>query len=165
VTWALLAPGPSASLAIAEKLRAAGLVVGVVGCAYQLAPWAEFIASSDRAWWHKYQDECLLKNRYCMLEVGGVERVRVPGFGICNSGVLALDIARQRGATEIKLFGFDMHGSHFFGVYTNGLVNATEKKRLHHLNEFRRWAAMNKHLKVTNCTPGSLIDCFPMGTL
>ena len=40
-TWALLAPGPSASAELAERLR--GFPLGVVGNAFELAPWADFI--------------------------------------------------------------------------------------------------------------------------
>jgi hypothetical protein len=157
--WSLLAPGHSASKEIAESLR--GQKLGVVGCAYQLAPWADFIAASDRAWWDKYPEAHLINDRYSMLAVRGVELAKVPGFKICNSGVLALDIARQRGATEIHLYGFDMHGSHFFGEYNNGLTNALPDMRKKHLREYRQWAAMNKNIIVLNFTRGSAIDCFP----
>lgn len=160
--WSLLAPGHSATQEIANSLR--GQNLGVVGCAYQLAPWADFIASSDGAWWDQYPDA---KNKtgmvYSMADVSGVERARVSGFRICNSGVLALDIARRWGATEIHLFGFDMHGPHFFGNYENGLKNATSDHRKKHLREYRQWAATNKGIKVINFTPGSALDCFPMG--
>ena len=157
--WALLAPGHSASVELAESLR--GQKLGVVGCAYQLAPWADFIAASDRAWWDKYPEAYLINNRYSILMVKDVQPVRVRGFGTCNSGVLALDIARQQGATEIHLHGFDMHGTHFFGEYQNGLTNADADKRKEHLRQYRQWAAMNKNIIVLNFTRGSAIDCFP----
>jgi len=159
--WALLAPGHSASQELAESLR--GYKLGVVSCAYQLAPWADFIAASDRAWWDKYPEARALTLCYSMLPTKGIELARVPGFSICNSGVLALDIARQMGATEIHLYGFDMRGSHFFGDYQNGLTNADADKRKQHLREYRQWAATNKHIKVINYTKGSAIDFFPMG--
>ncbi|HBZ8061176.1 TPA: hypothetical protein MM161_004854, partial [Klebsiella pneumoniae] len=50
----LLGPGPSASASLAERLR--GRRVGVVGNAFELAPWAEFLAASDRQWWDKYPE-------------------------------------------------------------------------------------------------------------
>lgn len=159
--WHLIAPGHSATQKIADSLR--GLKVGVVGCAYQLAPWADFVAASDAAWWEKYPDAYQVRNRYSIGLVPDVDNVKVPGFKICNSGVLALDVARQCHATEIHLHGFDMHGTHFFGEYTNGLKNAPPAARKRHLSEYRQWAAFNKHIRVVNCTKGSLIDCFPMG--
>jgi hypothetical protein len=128
-----------------------------------LAPWADFIASSDRAWWDKYPEAHAVTNRYSLKVIPGVERVTVPGFGVCNSGVLALHVARQRGAIEIHLYGFDMNGPHFFGDYENGLKNATPDMRKGHLREYRQWAATNKDIRVINFTRGSAIDCFPMG--
>lgn len=159
--WSLIAPGPSASLEIAESLR--GGKVGVVGCAYQLAPWADFIAAADAAWWKHYPDAFFIDNRYSLAVVPYVQRAKVTGFGVCNSGVLALDIARQLGATEIHLYGFDMHGSHFFGEYTNGLKNSPQHARRNHLREYRQWSASNKNLRVINFTKGSALECFPMG--
>jgi len=129
-----------------------------------LAPWADFIASSDAAWWSKYPEAKDLTGMvYSMADVPGVERARVNGFRICNSGVLALDIARRWGATEIHLYGFDMRGTHFFGEYKNGLKNATPDMRKKHFREFQLWAAMNKNIRVINFTHGSALNCFPMG--
>lgn len=98
-----------------------------------------------------------------MHAAAGIERVEVPAIGdVCNSGVLALEVARMRGATRIELYGFDMHGSHFFGEYTNGLGNTSAKTRTVHLEQYRKWAAANTGIEVINCTPASAIDCFPM---
>ncbi len=164
--WALLAPGPSANSAVAERLE--GLPLGVVGCAFQLAPWADFIASSDRAWWTRYPEAYELSSkRFAMgASVHGVEIVQIQSLGqVVNSGVLALECAVHMGATEILLAGFDMHGSHFFGPYTNGLRNADENKRRQHLKQYEQWAGMNRKVRVLNCTPGSKITCFPMSSL
>lgn len=158
-TWALLAPGPSASAEQAEELR--GIPLGAIGCAYQLAPWANFIASSDAAWWRKYPEALDLPGKkFCMAE-GSVERVRVAGVGpMTNSGVLGLECAKREGATRILLFGFDMHGTHFFGSYTNGLRNTQPHQRQQHLKQFQQWAQVNKNIEVINCTPGSALKCF-----
>ena len=59
-TWALLAPGPSASAEDAERVRAAGIPLGVIGNAFQLAPWADFLAATDSAWWRKYPEALTL---------------------------------------------------------------------------------------------------------
>src|SRR5690606_15477949 len=95
-TWALLAPGPSASAEQAERVRDAGIPLGAVGCAYHLAPWADFIASSDASWWRKYPEAVQIPKRYAMHLVKGVETVKVPSLGtICNSGVLALECSKR----------------------------------------------------------------------
>src|SRR5690606_24203618 len=155
-TWALLAPGPSASADQAERVR--GLRLGVVGCAYQLAPWADFIASTDAAWWRKYPEAKKLPGlKFSMHHVAGVTKVAIPGLGVCNSGVLALECAKRQGASRILLLGFDMHGTHFFGPYTNGLSNTSEAKRRMHLAQYARWAKRNQDIQVINCTEGSAL--------
>lgn len=162
--WALLAPGPSATAAAAECARDRGLKIGAVSNAYQLAPWADFIAATDSAWWRTNPEAKACPGRkFSMHTVAGVERMDVPALrAVCNSGVLALEVARMLGATRIELHGFDMHGSHFFGEYTNGLRNTTAAQRDRHLEQYRQWAKANPGIVVINCTAGSALDCFPM---
>lgn len=159
--WAVLAPGPSASAELAEKVRDLPLVA--VGCAYQLAPWAQVIAASDAAWWRSYPDaRDLPAAKFCMGEARDIEKVRIEGFGAAvNSGVLGLECAVRAGATRILLLGADMHGAHFFGEYRNGLRNTKPHQRLQHLKQYAAWARLNRKVEVLNCTPGSALDCFP----
>lgn len=165
-TWAILAPGPSASSEDAERVRAAGIPLGVVSSAFPLAPWADFIASTDAAWWRKYPEALRLPVlKYTMHEVRGVERVRVAGYVSVNSGVLALECAKRLGATRVLLLGVDMHGTHFFGKYTNGLSNTTDQRRRMHLAQYARWAKRNQDIQVINCTEGSALTCFPKASL
>jgi len=165
-TWALLAPGPSASAEDAERVRAAGIPLGVIGNAFQLAPWADFLAATDAAWWRKFPEALTLPGaKYTMHEVRGVERVKVAGYVSVNSGVLGLEVARSKGASRILLLGFDMHGTHFFGPYTNGLSNTTDQRRRMHLAQYARWAKRNRVIEVFNCTAGSALKCFPEARL
>lgn len=163
--WALLAPGPSASKEVAEKVR--NLRLGVIGCAYQLAPWADFIAASDRGWWRNYPEAMELPGqKFAMAAVNGVERVHINQIGTtCNSGVLALECAKNLGATKIILLGFDMRGTHFFGKYTNGLRNTTETQRRQHFRQYEQWALSNNGIETINCTPNSALGCFPKASL
>lgn len=160
--WHLVAPGPSLTKSLCESLR--GENVGAVSNAFELAPFANFIAASDRDWWIKNRAaldvEC---EKYSIIGYDcRVVQTHVPGMrGTCNSGVLALEISKRKGARKIYLHGFDMHGSHFFGDYTNGLINTTDARRKIHLQEYRAWAEMNNNIEVINCTVGSAIDCFP----
>lgn len=160
--WALLASGPSARRAQAEAAAARGLQVGVVGNAFELYPEAAFLAASDRRWWCKYDQARQFEGaKYSCQGSRGVQRLRVPSVpGTCNSGVLALEAAVQNGATHIELYGFDMHGSHFFGPYHNGLVNTSAQRRAVHLQEYEAWAAVHLDVRVVNCTPGSALACF-----
>lgn len=159
-TWALLAPGPSASSKGLE-----GLPLGVIGNAFELAPWADFIAASDSAWWRRYPKAMAIPKRYSMLQTPEVERVRIPQLGsTVNSGVLGLECAVRLGAKRILLVGFDMRGTHFFGAYENGLRNTQPHQRLQHLKQYEAWAKYRR-AEVINCTEGSAIDCFPRKSL
>jgi hypothetical protein len=155
--WNLLAPGPSASITLAESLQ--GIPLGVVNNAYQLAPWADFLAATDLHWWRKYPQALDFAGRkFSCHTVFGTERVRIE---VVNSGVLGLECARRMGATEIHLYGFDMHGSHFFGPYANGLKNTAPEKRKLHRDQFKQWGRRyRKTVRVINYTPGSALTCF-----
>jgi len=154
----LLGPGPSASASLAERLR--GRRVGVVGNAYQLAPWAEFLAASDRQWWDKYTTAReFAGQRYSSHRIGGVLQLAGAQTN-WNSGVLALAVAVHLGATLVRLHGFDLHGTHFFGPYSNGLANTAPARREVHKQQFAQWATCNPHVRVVNCTPGSALRCF-----
>ena len=163
--WCVVAPGPSACRLDVQKAAATGYKIGAAGCAFYLAPDAEFVASSDAAWWRKYPDAMKAKARYSMLEVEGCSRVKVGGKLICNSGVLALEVAKLKGATRIIMLGFDMRGDHFFGPYTNGLTNTAAGQRSKHFQQFEDWAKANREIEVINCTRGSALKTFTMGSL
>lgn len=154
----LLGPGPSASLGLAERLRARR--VGVVGNAFELAPWADFLAASDRQWWDKHPAAReFAGGRYSSHRIGGVLQL-AGALTNWNSGVLALAVAAHLGATIVRLHGFDMHGTHFFGPYANGLNNTAPARREIHQLQFAQWARQNPHVRVVNCTAGSALRCF-----
>lgn len=155
----LLGPGPSASLALANRLR--GRRVGVVNNAYELAPWAEFLVSADRAWWLAHPAALEFAGaRYSGHMLRGVQQIPGVETNWC-SGVIGLAVAASLGAQLVRLHAFDMHGSHFFGPYNNGLRNTEDKHRQTHREQFARWGAANPHVRVLNCTAGSALRCFP----
>ena len=162
-TWALLAPGPSASPEVADRLR--GFPLGVISNAYQLAPWARFVAATDAKWWRTYPEAKAVGVSYTMHTVKDCHKIRIPQQGIVNSGVLGLECAKRHGATTILLCGFDMHGTHFFGKYENGLSNTTDKKREVHLRQYAQWGKANPGISVINLTSGSALKCFPTASL
>lgn len=162
-----MCPGPSARAEDAARIHEAGIPLGAVSCAYQLAPFAAFVAASDAAWWKAYPDALEMDcPRYSMHRVKGAEQVRIRGLNwtVCNSGVLGLEMAKRQGATEILLMGADMHGAHFFGEYTNGLRNTVAAKRKQHVKQYHRWGKASK-VRVINVTPGSVLTCFEVGRL
>ncbi|KRD71444.1 hypothetical protein ASE45_06445 [Lysobacter sp. Root96] len=147
------------SPALADSLR--GRRVGVVGNCFELAPWAEFMAASDQSWWNAYPAAMnFAGRRFSGRQISGVEQLPSSRTN-WNSGVLALAVAAWMGATVVRLYGFDMHGSHFFGPYTNGLRNTPDARREIHKHQYAQWARHNRHVTVINCTPGSALKCFP----
>lgn len=157
----LLAPGPSMSQVLADSLR--GEIVGAVSNCFELAPWAEFLVAQDRQWWQKYPEALAFRGRKFTGNrlVPGVERVE-RSFSNWNSGVLALQACVWLGAKRVRLYGFDMQGTHYFGPYLNGLGNTTAARRAVHLKQYTDWARRNSTIEVINCTQGSALKCFPM---
>lgn len=158
-TAVLLAPGPSLTRAVADAAEAD--IVGVINNAYELRPDATFLAANDRKWWLKNAGAQLFAGRkFSFNDVPGVERLP-GGVGEFNSGVLALQVAADMGAERIELYGFDMHGSHFFGTYSNGLNNTTPERREVHQRQYVEWRRRNPGVVVVNRTPGSRLRAFP----
>lgn len=164
-TIVLLAPGPSMSQGLADSVR--HLRVGAVGRCWELAPWAEFLVSTDVKWWKTYPEaKSFAGEKFSPNDIEGVTRFR--SGRVChstNSGAIAVDVAITKyGADRVLLLGFDMHGSHYFGEYTNGLNNTPPARRRVHLAEYQRMANAFPD-RIINCTPGSVLRCFPTMTL
>jgi hypothetical protein len=163
--FVLLAPGPSMSKELAERVRAQQ--VGVVTSAYPLAPWATFLAATDHEWWRKNpQAKQFTGHRYTPWNIPGTEQVRSAIVsGRSNSGVLALECAVRLGATRILMLGFDHSGTHYFGPYTNGLSNTTPARRNDHAAQYALWQRAHPQISVKNCTTGSALNVFPLADL
>jgi hypothetical protein len=156
--WALLAPGPSAR-ELVSKIPDVRLCV--IGNAFELVSKADFLVSGDRQWWLKYPEALQFPaKKFCNFpDLHDIEYLRIPSG--MNSGVLGLIAVAKAGATKIKLYGFDMHGSHFFGKYENGLRNTSDDRRQVFHRQYSDWAKSHKNIEVLNCTPGSSLRCFP----
>lgn len=170
-TAALLAPGPSLTETTMARVRemVATASIHVVGCvtsAFPRAPWADFLAANDGAFWRKFEGAHAFAGRkFSTNDIAGVERFRTPQItSAVSSGVLALEVARVKyGATHVRLFGFDHQGTHYFGPYAN-LANTPAPRRAVHASQFDLWRRMHPEVTVVNCTPGSALTCFPMET-
>jgi hypothetical protein len=164
--WAILATGPSMSLAVAQSVREQNVIV--VSDAYRLAGWADVLVSQDKAWWNYHKDALLFPGRkFSTNEIEGVEKFHSyeavgQAFGTgCNSGLLACLVAQWLGAKRIELHGFDMGGTHFFGEHPKPLKNANAHRFAAMCADFKRWN--HDGIEVINMTPGSALDCFPRG--
>lgn len=163
----VLAPGPSMSREIAERVRGHGIVVAV-GNSYELAPWADALVANDRVWWDEHPEAHKFAGRkFCTKTISGIERHRGLGVrGDANSGMLGIDVAVEVfKASEVVLLGFDFSGTHFFGRYTNGCSNTTPASRQTHQRQMKAWRMLHPKVPVVNCTPGSALKAFPLGDL
>lgn len=165
-TWFVLAPGPSMSLDLAERVRCENVIA--VGNVFQLTPWATALVANDKVWWSEHPEAKKFAGRkFCTKTVSGLERHRGKTVkGDSNSGTLGLDVAVEVfKATEVILLGFDFHGTHFFGRYTNGCSNTTDVSRKRHVRQMKAWRMVHRKVRVINCTPDSALTVFPMGNL
>jgi hypothetical protein len=159
--FAVLATGPSMSQAVADAVRGRCRVIAVSD-AYKLAPWADALVSSDRAWWRHHKPEFAGRKLSGVpvdcVGIDGIERVEGTVSG-SNSGLIALKVAVSMGATRVLLLGYDMGGAHFFGDHPAPLKNTTPSR----FEVFKRQFAdyRPKGVEIINCTPGSALTCYP----
>lgn len=166
--WVVLATGESMSQAIADSVRGRCRVVAVSD-AFRLAPWADAMVSNDSAWWAKNLDamKIFTGRKFCgaQTKMSGLEYIKPTGgfsFGI-NSGLQGMRVVTivDPHASKILLSGFDMRGTHYFGLHPKPLRNTTPHRFEVHRRQFKLW----RGCKVINCTPSSSLKCFPMGSL
>lgn len=164
--WFVLAPGPSLSLDLVDRVRGENVVA--VGNAYELAPWADALVANDKVWWSEHPAAMKFAGqKFCTKTLSGVTRHRGKGVsGDANSGMLGIDVAVEVfKASQVLLLGFDFHGTHFFGRYTNRCSNTTDASRERHKRQMRTWRMLHPKVDVVNCTAGSALKAFPMGDL
>jgi hypothetical protein len=164
-TYAVLATGPSMSQDVADRVRHLRTVV--VSDAFNLAPRADHLVSQDKAWWSANPAAFEFGGRkWSTNYIPDVERVPA-GLIVTgsNSGLLALEVAKNHGATRILMLGFDMHGSHYFGPHAEPLKNTTPSRFEVFQEQFRRWGKSHPKIEVLNCNPASHLRCFPIVSL
>lgn len=175
-TVAVFACGQSLTQAVVDEVREAGLPAIGVNDAYRLAPWVDILYAADARWWAHHAEgvRALSAIKVCAqteVRVEGVVSIKQTGiFGFDahparvrtggNSGYQAVHVAIHTGAARILLFGFDMHGTHFFGRHPAPLRNPDADSLARWVERF---AALNgRGAEIINCTPGSALDAFPI---
>lgn len=148
-----------------KKARDDGRISGVVAISdvgLDKAPWADFLVSSDSAWWQAHpQSKNFEGRKLSRHQLRQTKQFIVP-INACNSGLMGMYAARDEGkADKIILLGFDMHGTHYFGPHHHGLKNTSERRFSEHRAQFKRFVGAS----VINCTPGSSLTLFPMAAL
>ena len=157
--FAVFATGESMNQSQADAVRGVCKVVAVSD-AWQLAPWADALASTDQAWWQAHPQALGFAGRkFCSVDCEGMETFTPPSS--MNSGLFGMHIATHLGATRILLLGFDMRGNHFFGAHAAPLKNTPPQRFKTFLRQFETWNGCD----VINCTPGSALRRFPSMSL
>lgn len=180
-TVAILASGPSLSLADLEVVRAANIPAIAINTTFQRAPWASMLYAADMSWWMTYSSTALLfeglKVTSCdEVPFKAVNHLKVTGLrgfdqdpgsirtGM-HSGYQALHIAMRAGAKRVLLLGMDMtaeRGSHWHGDHPKGLGNAHETLYDKMRELFKTILPPVKALgvEVINCSLQSKLDIF-----
>lgn len=168
-TWVVLATGPSMSQEVADYVRGRAKVIAVSD-AWQLAPWAEVMVSTDAAWWNAHPEALeFAGEKYTAAPtwraIPGVQHIAPDGIlnTGSNSGLLGCHVAYKKGATKIVLCGFDMGGTHYFGPHPAGLVNTPPQRFCAFKKQFAAWKPPG--IDVVNCTPGSALLCYRLSNL
>lgn len=137
-TWVVLASGQSLNQDQIEFVRNArkyGKIKGFIAVSnvgIDLAPDADALVSHDAKWWVANPKAKLFSGRkFSRMIVGGIETFMPFIRSGCNSGLMAMDVAKTIfKADRIIILGFDMHGTHYFGPHSKGLKNTTDKRFL-----------------------------------
>lgn len=165
MTWFILASGQSLTqkqVDLVKKAKEEGKISGVgaiSNVALDFAPWADFMVSHDNAWWDKNPNAINLQiDKYSRHGFRGTKKFIPKLFKSCNSGIMGMEIAHKiYKANRLCLLGFDMHGTHYFGKYENGLRNSNDNHFQRHIRQFLLWSGP----PVINCTPNSALKNFP----
>lgn len=169
----------------------------VINTTFRMAPWADVLYACDAPWWKaadqesarlgfknyweeataRFNGELWTQDEVAKRDFGvnRIESQRNAGLGKRpgvihqggNGGFQAINLAYQAGAKRLILLGFDMHGTHWHGKYTNGLPNTPAHLFGTWIKNFEALARDLKAegLEVLNSTPGSALQCFDTADL
>lgn len=187
------ASGPTLAAADLEALRGRVPVVAV-NDAIRLAPWADVLYSSDRAWWRHYARSVpdfaglavgvgwKMGDRSPIAQLPAVQVLTHTGFeglelapsGLRtggHSGYAAINVAVHLGARRIVLLGYSggpVGGrTHFFGRHPAGLAESSTENYAAFRRAYLTLLAPLEAagVSVVNATPRSLITAFPIAPL
>lgn len=160
--WCIIATGQSLKKEDVDYVRGKCKVIAVSN-SYQIAPWADILVSHDENWWRRHPEALKFAgDKYARVKINGVNIFKPSQFPRgCNSGLMAMIIARDKGAKKLLLLGFDMHGTHYFGPHPAGLKNTTAKRFKEHIQQF----ALFSGCEVINCTPNSALKRYPFARI
>lgn len=163
-TIACIASGPSLCEDDCLTVQVSGIKSIAVNSSWQMARFCDVIYAGDYDWWKEnIEDIDIPAERWTCSErsadVYGLNHHRKRGA--YNTGLRAVELAIEFGASRIILLGYDgtvKHGTHWHGDHKN-TKNPDEDRCIKWRQQF---ASMNrKGAEIINCSVGSAINCFP----
>ena len=163
-TAVIVASGPSAARTPIDSAMGRAKVV-VVNSSWKLAPWADVLFATDAVWWFHHDGVPEFKGRRFASSPAACRRFGIDLFVTrgSNSGLRAIRLAEQFGASPILLVGFDMHdkgGAHWHEPHGGKMRNPVAGSMRDWVIEIERERHKFK-AAIINCTPGSALQCFP----
>lgn len=182
-TVVIIASGPSAAAAPVDMVKGRAKVI-TINNSWRLAPWSDILFAVDWRWWKahrgvpdfhgvkltidwrfRHRKEWDIWSLVCP-KVENDEIVHRPGHVAWggNSGMGALNLADQLGASKIILVGYDMHlmnGAHWHGDHVgSGLTNPTSDGIIRWRRAINR-AAHKLRARVINASEASALTAYP----
>jgi hypothetical protein len=172
--WFVLASGPSLTpedlTRVWKEWNEERCTVIAVNSTIFSAPWADILFALDHHWWKRYGAQVAdlpcerLTSSQNSLQFGPDLIPKRPGQFMAdggvvgqNSGQVAVEIARLRGATEIVMLGVDFchvdGKTHHHGDHPGGLGNADKPHRWLHYFEGLAGCLKERGVRAINCSP------------
>lgn len=185
-TFAILAGGPSLTLADVDACRAAGCRTIAIKDAIRLAPWTEAWYGCDAKYWRHYGDSVpeFTGLRYTLeadaaqwatvLRNTGQTGLETDSSGLRtgkNSGFQAVNLAVHLGARRILLLGYDMQqvdGRNYWFAEPRPASYSWVQPPYRDFRECFETIVeplRAEGITVINCTPDSALTCFTMMSL
>ena len=166
-----VASGPSLIHEDCIAVEKTGCSIIAVNNTWQLFSDIYALYAGDLAWWKQYH-QTVPSGRFRKITANlaaaksyALEYRRYCGHGEnYNSGEMAICLAKEVGAQQIILLGYDCsisHGLHWHGPHCENLHNPTESSVAAWHEQFQRIRKQNPNLQILNASRSSDIQCFP----
>jgi hypothetical protein len=180
-TVVVAATGPSLTR---EDLALCPWPILAISDAWELAPQATWLFSSDLRWWRanwcrnghveRFAGQKWTRDADAATQFGlcHVDSAFAYGLSVwpglvhegCGSGYMGINKAMGFGAERVILLGFDCKGSHFFGSHDRcGLPDHSDYGSL--VPQFEQMRPEQYGLEVINCTRDTALTCFKTAKL
>ncbi len=166
LTVAVIASGPSLTQSDCDLVEKAKIPTIAVNMSWRMAPFARILYAGDFVWWEHYRNDITIDaERWtcCERAAKDYEINYHHARGAYNSGLRAVELALEMGASKIMLLGFDASiksGVHWHENYKK--TKNPDELRCH------KWLSQFDYLRgkpIINCAYNSALKQFPKMTV